>query len=141
MLVNSPYLGDWMGSAYTVGGKRYDFRLFLNPDGTYERFVHGEPDYERTDRGTWHHVEGDERLRLESDSPSDDDRISSNWWVLKVTSCEDSNCLMVLRWSALASRNLPILFYRVQLPGRWYSEELGIGGKTVLPTFDSSPEV
>jgi hypothetical protein len=33
---------------------------------------------------------------------------------------------MVLRWSALASRNLPILFYRVHLAGRWYSEQLGI---------------
>ena len=118
MVVDNPYIGDWMASAYSVGGKRYDFRLFLNPDGTYERVVRCQPDYERVDRGRWHHKEGDETMRLESETPDDHDRISSRWWVLSVKNCEDSNCVMVLRWSALASRNLPILFYRVHLPGR-----------------------
>jgi hypothetical protein len=127
MVVDSPYVGDWMASAYTVSGKRYDFRLFLNPDGTYERLVRSGPDHERLDRGRWHHQEGDETLRLESESPDEEDRISNQWWVLSVKTCEDSNCLMVLRWMALASRNLPILFYRVHLPGRCSSEQLGIG--------------
>jgi len=122
MLVDSPYCGDWMASAYGSAGKRCDYHLFLNIDGTYERKVRQEPDSEVVDRGRWYHEEGDETLRLESESPSDVDRISSTWWVLSVKTCEDSNCLMVLRWAALASRNLPILFYRVHLAGRWYSE-------------------
>lgn len=126
MSVDSPFIGDWMASVYSVGGKRYDFRLFLNPDGTYERVVRRQPDYERVDRGRWHHREGEETLRLESETPNEEDRISDRWWILSVKTCEESNCLMVLRWMALASRNLPVLFYRVHLPGRWYSERLGI---------------
>jgi len=35
-------------------------------------------------------------------------------------SCEDSNVLLVLREAILASRNLPILFYRVHCNGRGY---------------------
>jgi hypothetical protein len=118
MLVDSPYIGDWMASIYSADGRRFDHRLFLNPDGTFERVIRGEPDFERVDRGRWHHGEGDETLRLESDTPDDQDSISDRWWVLTVKTCEDSNCLMVLRMAALASRNLPLLFYRVHLPGR-----------------------
>jgi hypothetical protein len=128
MLVDSPYCGDWMASAYSTGGNRYDYHLFLNIDGTYERIVRGEPGLEQVTRGRWYHKEGDETLRLESASPDEDGRIASDWWVLSVKTCEDSNCLMVLRWVALASRNLPILFYRVHLAGRWYSERLGMRG-------------
>jgi hypothetical protein len=126
MLVDSPYCGDWMASSYGPSGKRYDYHLFLNIDGTYERRVRREPDFERADRGRWFHKEGDDTLRMESENPDDQDRISSTWWVLSVKTCEDSNCLMVLQWAALASRNLPILFYRVYLAGRWYSEQLGM---------------
>jgi len=113
MLVDSPYIGDWMASTYSTGGERSDYRLLLNPDGTYERIVRCEPGFERVDRGRWDHKEGDETLRLESETPDDAERISNQWWVLSVKTCEESNCLMVLRWAALASRNLPILFYRV----------------------------
>jgi hypothetical protein len=115
-----------MASAYTAGGGRYDYRLFLNPEGSYERVVRGEQGYERADRGKWHHAEGEGVLCLESEAPDDADRVSSRWSILYVKTCESSNCLMALRWAALASRNLPILFYRVHLPGRWYSERLGI---------------
>jgi hypothetical protein len=128
MLVDSPYCGDWMASAYSAGGKRYDYHLFLNIDGTYERIVRRESDLEHVTRGCWYHKEGDETLRLESETPDEDGRISSEWWVLSVKTCEDSNCLMVLRWVALAGRNLPILFYRVHLAGRWYSERLEMRG-------------
>jgi hypothetical protein len=124
MLIDSPYCGDWMASAYSASGNRYDYHLFLNIDGTYERKVSREPDFQRVDRGCWHHKEGGETLRMESETPNDHDRISSDWWVLSIKRCEGSNCLMVLRWAALASRNLPILFYRVHLPDRWYSERL-----------------
>jgi len=71
--------------------------------------------------------EGDEVMQLESESPDESDRMSSDWCVLSVKNCEESNLLMVLRRAALASRNLPILFFRVHLPGRWYSAQLGIG--------------
>ena len=113
-------VGDWMGSQYDVGGRRYDFRLFLDHDGHYERTVRREPDYERRDSGRWFHDEVEGVLRLESDTPDDNDRGSSRWWVLSVRTCEDSNCILVLRWVALASRNLPVLFYRVHCAERGY---------------------
>src|SRR5947209_5843914 len=102
MLIDSPYVGDWMASVYSFAGKRCDYRLFLNPDGTFERVMRCEPDGERMDHGRWHHQDGDETLRLESEIPDVTDHISSKWWVLSVKTCENSNCLMVLRWVALA---------------------------------------
>jgi hypothetical protein len=57
MLVDSPDIGDWMGSNYSSGGKRWDCHLFLYPSGTYERSVRGEPNYDRVDRGKWRHEE------------------------------------------------------------------------------------
>jgi hypothetical protein len=114
--VNSPYIGDWMASAYTIGGRRVDLKLSLNAGGTFERWAWWqEPKRERIDRGRWHHEDGEDVMRLESDTPDDHDRISSLWWVLEIKGLEGANTIMVLRWCALASRNLPILFYRVHL--------------------------
>ena len=113
-------VGDWMASQYDVGGRRCDYRLFLDHDGHYERVVRREPDYERRDTGRWFHDEAGGVLRLESDTPDESDGMSSSWWVLSVRTCEDSNCILVLRWVALASRNLPVLFYRVHFDGRGY---------------------
>jgi hypothetical protein len=113
-------VGDWMGSQYDVGGRRYDYRLFLDHDGHYERTVRRDPDCERRDSGRWFHDEADDVLRLESDTPDESDRMSSSWWVLSVHTCEDSNCILVLRQAILASRNLPVLFYRVHCDGRGY---------------------
>ena len=113
-------IGDWMGSQYDIGGRRYDYRLFLDHDGHYERTVWNEPDYERRDTGRWFHDETEDVLRLQSDTPDETDRISSSWWVLSVRTCEDSNCILVLRWAGLASRNLPVLFYRVHCDSRGY---------------------
>src|SRR5438045_3788136 len=104
MPVDSPYIGDWMGSIYSTGGKRIDYRLFLNPDGSYERLTRQESTADRIDQGRWHHREGEEVLRLEFESPDEFARISDHWSVLSVKTCEDSNCLMVLRWVGLASR-------------------------------------
>lgn len=123
MLVDSPYVGDWMGSVYSARGQRIDYCLFLHSDGIFERRVCQEPDYHRTDRGRWFHKEGEDVLRLESESRVEGDCEGSDWWVLAVKSCEDSNCLMVLREAVLASRNLPILFYRVHLASRTAPEE------------------
>ena len=116
-------VGDWMGSVYDPGGRRCDYRLFLDRDGRYERIVRREPDYERKDAGRWFHDEAEGVLRLKSDTPNYIDQISSSWSVLSVRTCEDSNCILVLRWLALASRNLPVLFYRVHCDGRGYGTD------------------
>lgn len=113
-------VGDWMGSQYDVGDRRYDYRLFLDHDRRYERTIRREPDYERRDTGRWFHDEVEGVLRLESDTPDESERTPSSWWVLSVRTCEDSNCILVLRWVALASRNLPVLFYRVHCDRRGY---------------------
>lgn len=112
-----------MGSQYDVGGRRSDYRLLLDHDGHYERTVRREPDHERRDTGRWFHDEAEGVLRLESDTPDETDRMSSSWWVLSVRTCEDSNCILVLRWVALASRNLPVLLYRVHCDGRGYGTD------------------
>lgn len=122
MCVRSLCVGDWMGSQYDVGGRRYDYHLFLNHDGRYERTVRREPDFEQRDIGRWSHAEAEGFIRLDYDTPDESNQTSSSWWVLSVTTCEDSNCLMVLRWVGLASRNLPVLFYRVHCNGRGYGE-------------------
>ncbi len=49
-------IGDWMGSMYSVGGRRWDLLLFLDHDGRYERTVRMEPSYERRDTGCWDYV-------------------------------------------------------------------------------------
>ncbi len=112
-----------MGSQYDIGGRRWDYHLFLDHDGHYRRTVRREPDYERRDVGRWEYDEADKLLRLMSDTPDESDRMSGGWWVLAVTTCEDSNVLLVLRECILASRNLPILFYRVHCDGRGYGTE------------------
>jgi hypothetical protein len=116
-------IGDWMGSQYDVGGRHYDYRLFLDHDGHYERTERREPDYERMDSGRWFYDEAEAVLRLESDKPDDNEQTSSSWLVLSVLTCEASNCIMVLRWAGLASRNLPVLFYRVHCEGRGYGTD------------------
>lgn len=126
MHVDSPYTGDWMASIYSTGGKRLEIHLLLNIDGTFERSERYDSGEERMDRGRWHHKDGEDTLRLESDSPAEDDWTRNAYRVLAVRTCEESNCLMVLRWAGLGSRNLPILFYRVHMPGRWYSKQLGV---------------
>src|SRR5262245_48610491 len=126
MLVNSPYVGDWMGSAYTSRGTRVDVHLCLNPDGTFERITRQDPDFERLERGRWHHQEGDDVMQLEPDPPEESCHGGTLWRVLTVSTLADSNCVLVLRQIEFASRDVPILFTRVHLPGRWYSKREGI---------------
>jgi hypothetical protein len=113
-------IGDWMGSLYTVSGRRWDLFLFLDHDGRYDRTVRMEPDLERQDAGRWEYDEAQQVLRLKSDSPDDSDAVSGGWRVLSVTTCEESNVLLVLRQILLASRNLPILLSRVHCNNRGY---------------------
>jgi hypothetical protein len=112
-----------MGSIYSVGGQRWDWSLFLDHDGRYERTVRRHPDYERRDTGRWKYDEAGSVLQLISDNPDESDRNSGGWRVLFVTTCEDSNCLLVFREVILASRNLPILLYRVHHNGRGYGTD------------------
>jgi hypothetical protein len=112
-----------MGSLYDVGGRRLDYHLFLDHDGRYERIVRREPDFERKDAGRWEYQEAQEVLRLKSDTPDECGQTSTRWRVLSVHTCEDSNVLLVLREVVLASRNLPILFYRVHGSGRAYGTD------------------
>jgi hypothetical protein len=113
-------VGDWMGSLYTVSGRRWDMFLFFDHDGRYERTVRMEPDHERRDAGRWEYDEAERVLRLMSDTPDDSDRMSGGWRVLSVATCEESNVLLVLREVVLASRNLPIVLSRVHCNGRAY---------------------
>ena len=108
MLIDSEWVGDWMASAYRRNGVRTDYKISLNPDGSFERTV-CEPNYERTDRGMWTPEHNGEVLRLRSNDPDVPDADSS-WRVLEFT-----GTTLMLRFLALASRNLPILFYRVHL--------------------------
>ena len=112
-----------MGSIYSAGGRRWDWCLFLDHNGRYERTIRREPDYIRRDTGRWEHDEAESVLQLISDTPDENDCGSGCWRVLSVTTCEDSNCLLVLRELILASRNLPILLYRVHCNGRGYGTD------------------
>jgi hypothetical protein len=109
-----------MGSQYDVGGRRWDFHLFLDHDGRYQRVIRREPDYERRDTGRWSYNEAENLLLLDYDSADEFEKTSDGWRVLAVKGCEDSNVLLVLRAAILASRNLPIVFYRVHCNGRAY---------------------
>jgi hypothetical protein len=116
-------IGDWMGSLYDISGRRHDCFLFLDHDGRYERTVRREPGFERRDTGRWELDDDEHTLRLTSDTPEDPnswERISSSWRVLSVTGCEESNVMLVLREAVLASRNLPIILYRVHCNHRGY---------------------
>jgi hypothetical protein len=118
MLVNSELVGDWMASAYLPDGLHIDHALSLQPDGTFVwRTVH-EGRGEHTSRGTWRHDPGERVLYCEPSEP----RLLYGpgrpqlWRELQIPGLEGSNACMLLRWVALASRNLPVLFFRVH-PG------------------------
>src|SRR5688572_13370590 len=122
-------IGDWMGSIYDIGGRRWDHHLFIDHDGRYERTVRGVTDFERKECGCWQYDLKEKMLRLESGSPEESNPSLDSWAVLSVESCEDSNVILVLREIVLASRNVPILFYRVHANGKGY----GTGWEEHLP--------
>ncbi len=109
-----------MGSQYDIGGCRWDYHLFLDHEGRYEWMVRREPDYEFRDAGCWEYHEAENVLQLQSEMADESGPKYRGWWVLSVTMCEDSNVLLVLREAILASRNLPILFYRIHRNERGY---------------------
>ena len=72
---------------------------------------------DRCERGTWRHDRGERTLYFTPSEPGpvygpDRPRL---WRVLRVEGMGGANTVMALRWVALASRNLPVQFYRVHL--------------------------
>jgi hypothetical protein len=88
------------------------------------------------DNGRWEYGEAENVLHLKPESPDDSNREFRAWRVLSVNGCEESNVLLVLRQAILASRNLPILFYRVHCNDRGY----GIGWRKNLVAPEGLPE-
>ncbi len=113
-------VGDWMGSTYDSGGRRWDFHFFLDHGGRYERMVRREPDFALRDNGKWEYREAENLLQLEPATAGDSNKEFRGWRVLSVNGCEESNVLLVLREAILASRNLLILLYRVHCNDRGY---------------------
>ena len=101
--------GDWMGAFYWMGGERTEWTLHISDSGHYKRVLvrdGSEPEHES---GTWVYDSEQDVLTFDPDGDGD----SHAWAVQDVTRCERANTLLVLRRSILASRNLPIVLYRV----------------------------
>jgi hypothetical protein len=113
--VTSDIAGQWAASVYGLRGTRRDVRLSLNRDGSYRRVCRSGHD-EVEERGRWHLREEDTILRFEPE-PGGAQEQATDWAVLSVTTCEDSNLLLVLRRVAIASTNLPVLYYRTDWSG------------------------
>lgn len=117
MLVDSEYVGAWMASAYLSDGVRIDYVLSLRPDGEYIWRTKHAGRGDRCEQGKWWHDHGQQVLYFTPSEPGpvygpDNPDL---WQVLQVEGMEGANTVMVLRWVALASRNLPVHFYRVHL--------------------------
>src|SRR5262245_43379301 len=113
-----------MGAIYAVGGQRFEWRLFLDHNGRYERTIRQEPAFQCSDMGRWEYDETENLLQLLPDNLDEKDhRMGRRWRILSVNSCEDSNVMLVLREAILGSRNLPILLYRVHNNGRGYGTD------------------
>jgi hypothetical protein len=125
----SRLIGDWAGSLYDVGGCRWDYSLFLDRDGRYERVERSESGFEKHDAGRWKYVQEQGVLRLESDVSDASSETSGDWAILSINDF-DSNVVLILREVVLGSRILPILFYRVHGRGRGY----GTDWEKQLPT-------
>jgi len=102
----SSRIGRWMGTLYTGAGDRTDCVLDLEENGRFIECSGG-----RTIEGKW--SESVSQLHLAPDEPN---ARMMDYRILKIESLERAENFMVLRWAGLASRNLPILFYRVHRP-------------------------
>lgn len=109
MTKNRAIHGDWMGAFFWLGGERTDWTLSLNVDGTFQRTIVSHTGDTKHEFGDWSFDEESEVIDLVPEG----DGNKQQWSVLDVTQCERSNTMLVLRRVALASRNLPILLYRV----------------------------
>lgn len=101
-------VGRWAGSYYYWDGARRDCVIYLNDDGTYEDSLDAsdpQPTH-RIDRGTWRADAREMLLHMLSEESSTFPR-EKTWTILGFT-----GSTLLLRWLALASRNLPVLLYR-----------------------------
>ena len=105
--------GDWNGAFYWMGGERTEWILHISDSGHYKRVLVRdgvEPEHEpEHESGTWVYDSEQDVLTFDPNGEGD----SHAWAVQDVTRCERVNTLLVLRRSILASRNLPIVLYRV----------------------------
>lgn len=116
-IVDSELIGNWMASAYLPDGIRIDHALTLQPDGNFIWRTRQEGKGELLSRGSWRHDHREEVLYF---TPSEAGLVYGPnrpqlWRVLQIVGLEGANTFMVLRWVALASRNLPVQFFRVHL--------------------------
>ena len=114
-LVDSEFVGDWMASSYLPDGIRIDHALSLQEDTGFVWRTRHEGRGEHTSQGVWQH---DRRKGVLYFTPSEPGPIYGPtrpqvWSVLRIVGLEEANTFMVLRWVALAPRNLPVLFFRV----------------------------
>src|SRR5262245_13375549 len=117
MLVDSGLVGDWRASTYLPDGVRIDYALSLRSDGGFVWRTDHEGRGEHQSQGTWCHDQTDQVLYFTPSEPSlgygpDKPHL---WRVLQIAGFEGANTVMVLRWVAVATRNLPVLFYRVHV--------------------------
>jgi hypothetical protein len=117
MLVDSECVGDWMASTYRPDGIRTDHVLSLRPDGGFVWRSRRDGPGEDCSRGAWRHDRRERALYFTPSEPGPGygpDR-PQLWRVMEIAGLEGTNTIMVLRWVALAARNLPVLFYRVHV--------------------------
>jgi len=115
MQADSEYVGSWMTSTYLPDGIRTDHDLSLHPAGGFVWRTCSEEYGEHLSRGVWRHDQSEQILYF---TPSEPGLVYGPhnphlWRVLEIAGFEGTNSVMVLRWIALAPRNLPMLFYRV----------------------------
>ena len=111
MPIDSKLVGDWVASAYLPDGRRIEHKLYLREDGTFDWMSIGPDGQEHKSHGSWRHDYSSRIVTFDPDQKKPDER-PSRWRVLQIEELGASSSFMVLRWVALASRNLPVMFYR-----------------------------
>jgi hypothetical protein len=109
-LVDSEVAGCWVATTYRWDGDRMDHTLLLRPEQRFEWLVREQRDgkiLERKDWGTWIHERVALLLHFKSENTESEYR-EFTWCILGFT-----GTTLLLRWLVRASRNLPVLFYRI----------------------------
>ena len=114
--------GDWVASTYSTKGQRTDHALVLSGNGSFSwsRTSPGGSDHRIA--GTWEYNPAEELINLQH-MDADGQPAVSLWAIQHVSGFEESNAILVLRWLAIATLNLPILFTRIH-------PKVGSGEKT-----------
>jgi len=99
-----------MGALYSMSGDRYEWTLSIQTDGTYRLVVESSGQPPENESGTWSTSAKEDVLTF---SPDGDSTEPHHWSIKDITQCERANTLLVLRRLIVASRNLPIVLYRV----------------------------